>query len=191
MHPLPFLAAAPLRRTVAHTLARLFSRTLAGASLAMTALVAVAPAHADSRNMLPRNELAAYTQECAACHMAFAPGFLPAASWTHMMKTLDKHYGTDASLDAATVQQISTWLAANAGTYKRVAEAPPEDRMTRAAWFERKHRKIDSQVWKHASVKSAANCMACHTRADKGNYDDDSVTYPQGLPARFRTGWND
>ena len=76
MHPLPFLAAAPLRRTVAHTLARLFSRTLAGASLAMTALVAVAPAHADSRNMLPRNELAAYTQECAACHMAFAPGFL-------------------------------------------------------------------------------------------------------------------
>ena len=191
MHPLPFLAAAPLRRTVAHTLARLFSRTLAGASLAMTALVAVAPAHADSRNMLPRNELAAYTQECAACHMAFAPGFLPASSWNHMMKTLDKHYGTDASLDAATVQQISTWLAANAGTYKRVAEAPPEDRMTRAAWFERKHRKIDTQVWKHASVKSAANCMACHTRADKGNYDDDSVTYPQGLPARFRTGWND
>ena len=35
------------------------------------------------------------------------------------------------------------------------------------------------------------NCMACHTRADKGNYDDDSVTYPKGLPARFRTGWND
>lgn len=191
MHRLPFFAAAPLRRTVAHTLACLFARTLAGASLVMAALSAVAPAHADSRNMLPRNELAAYTQECAACHMAFAPGFLPASSWNHMMKTLDKHYGTDASLDAATVQQISTWLAANAGTYKRVAEAPPEDRMTRAAWFERKHRKIDAQVWKHASVKSAANCMACHTRADKGNYDDDSVTYPQGLPARFRTGWND
>ena len=187
MHRLTFPAAAPLRRAFT----RLCARTLAGASLAMTALVAVAPAHADSRNMLPRNELAAYTQECAACHMAFAAGFLPAASWTHMMKTLDKHYGTDASLDAATVQQISAWLAANAGTYKRVAEAPPEDRMTRAAWFERKHRKIDTQVWKHASVKSAANCMACHTRADKGNYDDDSVTYPQGLPARFRTGWND
>ena len=159
--------------------------------LAAAALAAAPNAFADSRNMLPRNELAAYTQECTSCHMAYAPGFLPASSWTHMMKTLDKHYGTDASLDAATVQQISTWLTAHAGTYKRVAEAPPEDRMTRSAWFERKHRKIDPQVWKHASVKSAANCMACHTRADKGNYDDDSVSYPTGLPARFRTGWND
>ena len=191
MHRLPRLAPARLHRTAVHTLAGTFARTLAGASLAMVALTAVATAHADSRNMLPRNELATYTQECAACHMAYAPGFLPAASWSHMMKNLDKHYGTDASLDAATVQQIATWLNANAGTYKRVAEAPPEDRMTRSAWFERKHRKIDSLVWKHASVKSAANCMACHTRADKGNYDDDSVTYPQGLPARFRTGWND
>ena len=80
MHRLPIFAAARLRRTVAYTRARLFARTLAGASLAMTALVAVAPAQADSRNMLPRNELAAYTQECAACHMAFAPGFLPASS---------------------------------------------------------------------------------------------------------------
>jgi mono/diheme cytochrome c family protein len=120
MHRLTFPAAARLRRAFT----RLCAGTLAGASLAMAALVAVAPALADSRNMLPRNELAAYTQECAACHMGFAPGFLPASSWNHMMKTLDKHYGTDASLDAATVQQISTWLAANAGTYKRVAEAP-------------------------------------------------------------------
>ena len=68
MHPLPIFAAAPLRRTVAHTRARLFARALAGASLAISALVAAAPAYADSRNMLPRNELAAYTQECAACH---------------------------------------------------------------------------------------------------------------------------
>ena len=163
-------------------------RTLAAATLALSAVTAV---HADSRNMLPSKALTAYTQECAACHMAFAPGFLPAKSWQNMMGNLDRHYGTDASLDAATVQQISTWLAANAGTYKRVAEAPPEDRMTRAAWFERKHRKIDPLVWKHTSVKSAANCMACHSKADKGNYDDDSVIYPQGLPARLRTGWKD
>lgn len=187
MHRLPNFAAARPHPTFVRAIAR----TLAGASLALANLLAVAPAHADSRKLLPRNPLPVYTQECAACHMAFAPGFLPAKSWQHMMGSLDKHYGTDASLDAATVQQIATWLAANAGTYKRVAEAPPEDRMTRAAWFERKHRKIDPQVWKHTSIKSAANCLACHTRADKGHYDDDSVAYPQGLPARFRTGWND
>lgn len=187
MHRLPTLAAAR-----PHPMwTRPIARTLAGASLALATLVAVAPAHADSRNMLPRNPLPAYTQECAACHMAFAPGFLPAKSWQHMMGNLDKHYGTDASLDAATVQQISTWLTANAGTYKRVAEAPPDHRITRAAWFERKHRKINPQVWTHASVNSAANCMACHTSADTGNYDDDSVSYPSALPTRLRTGWRD
>jgi mono/diheme cytochrome c family protein len=149
-------------------------------------------AHADSRNLTPRNELKAYTPECGACHLAYPPGFLPAASWRRMMGTLDNHYGSDASLDAATVNQISGWLQANAGTYKRVAEVPPQDRITRSAWFERKHRRIATpQVWKHASVKSAANCMACHTSADKGNYDDDSVRFPQGLDERFRAAFVD
>jgi nitrate/TMAO reductase-like tetraheme cytochrome c subunit len=79
------------------------------------------------------------------------------------------------------VAQISRWLQTEAGTYKRVAQAPPEDRITRSAWFVSKHRKLDPQVWKHASVKSAANCAACHTSADKGDFDDDAVTLPSGL----------
>ncbi|MGB4060583.1 MAG: diheme cytochrome c [Burkholderiaceae bacterium] len=151
-------------------------------------------AHADSRNLLPRNELKLYNQECAACHLAYPPGMLPAASWQRMMGSLDKHYGSDASLDAASVKQIGTWLQTHAGTYKRVQTAgtPPDDRITRSAWFERKHRKIDSpQVWKHASVKSAANCMACHTAADKGNYDDNGVQFPKGLDERFRAAFLD
>lgn len=179
------------QRTAGATARRLLVTTPAWAAAALVVLSAWGTAHADSRNLLPRTELPAYKQECAACHMAYAPGFLPAKSWARMMGTLDKHYGTDASLDAATVQQLAGWLASHAGTYKRVAEAPPEDRMTRSAWFERKHRKIDPQVWQHAAVKSPANCMACHTRADKGDYDDHSVSYPAGLPARLRTGWRD
>lgn len=148
--------------------------------------------HADSRNLMPRNELKLYQQECAACHMAYPPALLPAASWQRMMGTLDKHYGSDASLDAASVSKISRWLNTHAGTYKRVAETPPEDRITHSAWFERKHRKIDTpQVWKHASVKSAANCMACHTAADKGNFDDDNVRFPKGLNERFRAAFTD
>lgn len=178
-------------RTAGATASRRLVVTPTWATVALVVLSACGTAQADSRNLLPRTELSAYKQECAACHMAYAPGFLPTKSWARMMNNLDKHYGTDASLDAATVMQISTWLTANAGTYKRVAEAPPEDRMTRSAWFERKHRKIDPQVWQHAAVKSPANCMACHTRADKGDYDDHSVSYPAGLPARLRTGWRD
>ena len=121
-----------------------------------------------------------YQQECAACHMAYPPGMLPAASWTRLMGGLDKHYGTDASLDAASAQLITRWLTDNAGTYRRVsATPPPDDRITRSDWFIRKHHDIGPAVWKRASIKSASNCMACHTRADQGDYDDDRVRIPK------------
>ena len=125
----------------------------------MLAAGAAAAAHADSSG--PRvAPLPKYQQECGACHLAYPPGMLPAASWQRMMGTLNKHYGTDASLDKASVREISGWLKAHAGTYKGVREEPPQDLITKSAWFLREHRKIDPQVWKHPSVKSAANCVA-------------------------------
>ena len=148
---------------------------------ALLGLAALGAAHADSGRMMPRDVPKAYIAECAACHTAYAPGLLPARSWQRIMSGLDKHYGTDASLDDATVKQLSTWLQANAGTYKRVNEEPPQDRLTRSAWFERKHHEIPSSVWKHASVKSAANCAACHTGADRGDFDDDNIRLPAGV----------
>ena len=48
-----------------------------------------------------------YAQECSACHVAYPAGFLPAASWQRVMAGLGKHYGTDASLDEASVREIS------------------------------------------------------------------------------------
>ena len=122
-----------------------------------------------------------YQQECAACHMAYPPGLLPAASWQRMMGSLNKHYGTDASLDAASTSNISGWLKTNAGSYKRVSEEPPQDRITRSAWFLRKHRdgEVPAGVWKRASVGSPANCVACHAQAAQGNFDEHAVKIPK------------
>lgn len=159
--------------------------------LAMLVLVSSMSARADGGRLMAPNAPGAYTQECASCHLAYPPALLPAQSWQRLMGGLDKHYGSDASLDAATVQQISGWLQAHAGTYKRVNEAPAQDRITRSAWFERKHRKIDSEVWKLASVKSAANCAACHTAADRGAFSDDDLKYPAGMDARMRRSFSD
>jgi hypothetical protein len=158
---------------------------------AVLAALAASTARADGP-ALPASVLPAYRQECASCHTLYAPRMLPAQSWQRVMDGLGRHYGTDASLDAATVNQIATWLQAHAargGT--RGAEAPPEDRITRSAWFERKHRGIDAAVWKHAAVKSAANCAACHPGADHGDYDDDSLRFPPGLDPRHRRTWRD
>ena len=167
----------------------------AGAALALAATLAAAlfstAAHADGDRLRMPAAPPAYAQECASCHMAFAPGLLPAASWQRLMAGLDKHYGSDASLPAATVQELSRWLQANAGTYKRVSEAPPQDRITRSAWFERKHRRFDEATWKHAAVKSRVNCSACHTGADQGDFDDDSVRLPAGVGSGLRRFWKD
>jgi Dihaem cytochrome c len=148
-------------------------------------------AFADSRSLQPQQMLPQYRQECAACHQAYPPGMLPARSWNNIMSGLDRHFGTDASLDAATVVQIGQWLEGNAGTYKRVKEAPPGDRITRSAWFERKHRELDAVVWRHASVKSAANCAACHSRAEQGRFGEHELRFPAGLPDRYRQVFED
>ena len=135
-----------------------------------------ARAEGDKR-MLPL--LPKYQQECAACHVAYPPGMLPAASWKRVMANLPKHYGTDASLDPATVQELGTWLSANAGSYKRVREEPPQDRITRSTWFIRKHDEVSAATWKLPAVKSASNCIACHSGANQGDFNEHQVHIPR------------
>jgi hypothetical protein len=137
-------------------------------------------AHADGDRHAPRVPLLPlYQQECAACHLAFPPGQLPAASWQRVMSHLPRHYGTDASLDAAMAKELSAWLVANAGTYKRVREEPPEDRITRSAWFIRKHDEVSAATWNLPAVKSAANCSACHAQAEQGDFSERNVRIPR------------
>lgn len=133
---------------------------------------------ADGR-LMPAQVPPVYKQECAACHMAYPPGMLPAASWQRIMGGLERHYGSDASLTPEQVQQVSAWLQAHAGTYKRVHEEPTQDRITRSAWFVRKHREVDAAVWQRASIKGAAQCNACHTQAEQGQFDEHQVRIPR------------
>lgn len=153
--------------------------------------MAVSAAHAEGGRQMPAGMPPAYAQECATCHTAYPPGMLPARSWQRIMGGLDKHYGTDASLDPATMLQLGKWLQANAGTGKRAVQEPPQDRITLSSWFQRKHRNIPPAVWKLDSVRSATNCAACHARADQGSFDERHLQFPAGLDARHRRAWND
>jgi len=154
-------------------LQRVLFGLIASLSLANAAL-------ADDDKRAPRIPvLPKYQQECAACHVAYPPGILPAASWQRVMHNLQRHFGTDASLDPATVKELSAWLTANAGTYKRVREEPSEDRITRSAWFIGKHHEVPAATWKLPAVKSAANCAACHTRADQGEFRERDIRIPR------------
>jgi mono/diheme cytochrome c family protein len=189
--PMPTTSPMPRPSTPVPRGAGCGARAGLALSFSLLAAVALAPAHADGGRLMPRTVPEVYTQECASCHLAYPPGLLPAASWQRLMGGLDRHYGSDASLDAATRAQIDSWLRVFAGTYKRVSEPPPQDRITRSAWFERKHRQIDPSVWKLPSVKGAAQCAACHDGAERGDFDDDDLKMPAGLDARLRRPWND
>lgn len=148
---------------------------------AAAALTAVVPARAADA-AVPIDPLSTYRRECGSCHLAYPPGFLPAASWQRLMSNLPKHFGSDASLDAATLAQLQAWLAANAGTSKKVRRdptPPPDDRITRAGWFVREHREIPAATFALPAVRPPSNCAACHTQANQGDFDEHSIRIPR------------
>ena len=155
-----------------HSPSSYFARTLVAA-----AFLSLTTSWADSyKGPTPP---AVYTQECGSCHLAFPPNLLPKASWQRVMNSLDKHYGSDASLDAVIQKQIDTWLQTYGGQGKRAREEPPLDRITRSAWFERKHREVSAATFKRASIKSPANCTACHRDAVQGDFEENRVRIPK------------
>lgn len=143
-------------------------------------------AYAGSPKFQPVQALPVYGQECAACHLAYPPALLPAASWARVMGSLSRHYGADASLEPEQVQEIGRWLQSEAGTGRKVGSAPPQDRITRSDWFVREHRKLAPAVWRLPSVQSPAQCNACHTRANQGSFNERELHRPAGMNGGFQ-----
>lgn len=166
-------------RCAMHTSPHRSVRRSARAALAALAWLAAVAAQADGPQRPSTPAPAAYAAECASCHIAYPPALLPAVSWQRLMGQLKTHFGTDASTDPAAQAAIATWLAANAGSGKRAREEPPQDRITRAAWFLREHRELGRETWARPAIQSAANCAACHPKADQGDFDEHAIRIPR------------
>jgi mono/diheme cytochrome c family protein len=130
-----------------------------------------------------------YRTECAACHMAYSPGLLPARSWEKMLGGLDDHFGDNAELDPETTAILRKYLVDNAADrvdYRRSAkinrsigknEVPL--RISETPYFTAKHDEIPARMVKdNPKVKSFANCAACHTKAEQGDFNDHDVRIP-------------
>lgn len=151
-------------------------RIIAGLAL----LVPVLAAHADEFRASPRNP--AYQQECSSCHVAYPPRLLSAASWRAVMGGLDRHFGTDASVDPATRDSLLRYLQANAGGRDTSANGKPLLRITETRWFVHEHsEELPRGIWRHPAVKSASNCSACHVQAEQGNYSERTLRLPRGV----------
>ena len=135
-------------------------------------------AQADALRPVGHN--ATWQKECGACHVAYPPSLLPAASWHEMMNTLDRHFGTDASLDAAQTREILNFLTANAGRRAAVGrDGKPLQRITETNWFRHEHDEVPGWLWIDARVKRPANCAACHQKAEAGDYSERSLRLPK------------
>jgi nitrate/TMAO reductase-like tetraheme cytochrome c subunit len=95
------------------------------------------------------------------------------------MSGLDKHFEVDAALTPQEATEITNFLVKNASNRWTATTAPL--RITDSKWFKAKHsaKEVAPAVWKRASVKTPANCMACHSGAEKGNFDEKSIKIPQ------------
>jgi len=131
-----------------------------------------------------------YLSECGSCHYAYPPGLLPSKSWAKLLndKALNDHFGENASLDADTLKAISDYVMPNAAEkswYKRsrkIALSTEDEapiRITEVRYIKRKHHDIPEKMIKgNKDVKSLSYCNACHTQAEKGDFDNDTVSIP-------------
>lgn len=131
-----------------------------------------------------------YQDECSACHLAYQPGLLTSKSWEKLLndKALNDHFGENASLDKDSLKVIYDYAMANAADksyFKRSRKiAAAEDgtaplRITEVRYIKRKHHDLPEKMVKgNKDVKSLSYCNACHTKAEEGNYDNDTVSIP-------------
>jgi hypothetical protein len=136
--------------------------------LLLAALLALpAVALADRGPRLPPDPT--YQAECGSCHVPYPPRLLPAQSWSRTLARLERHFGTDASVDEPTLKELSAFLERHAG--QRAAPVGDEPRITQTAWFRKEHRK--------AKPSNAADCAACHTGAAQGDYSERTLRVPK------------
>lgn len=154
------------------------SSVVAVAARAIGAALAIAALSAQAAAPTPPNA-STYQEECGTCHTAYPARFLKPAEWATVLVSLDRHYGTDAMLDAATTSTVALHLGVGIPP-AHVSSTTALPRITRSGWFVHEHDEISAATFKAPAVRSAANCSACHTGADRGDFDEHSISMPQG-----------
>lgn len=151
------------------------------ATLAFSAFI-LARAQAGDRHYFAPVTDPVVKEECGSCHMAFAPSMLPAKSWQRMMVNLTSISATtpkpktpppqrkSPSISLPTpAMRVASALAANCS--KALPRDPPHNASRLPKWVS-KHRKVPDWEWRHKDVRTKANCVACHSAAEQGYYEE-------------------
>jgi hypothetical protein len=145
--------------------------------------------HSSKRYLNPVNN-PTYQEQCGGCHFVYQPELLPSGSWEKILARLDDHFGEEIDLDAESQEIIAEYLKANAAEYSSAKRAvkimrslrgQTPMRITDVSYIRHKHEDDDipADAFQRKSVGSMSNCIACHTTAENGVYDDDHVVIPK------------
>jgi len=146
-------------------------------------VISVASVSAQENERVPPVTDPVVKKECGSCHMAFPPQFLPKRSWQKIVDTLSDHFGENASLGEAQRKAVLDYLLANAADSPKagregrrfaesIASGQTPLRITEIPRWVREHREVRADRWTRPEVKSKANCLACHKKAEQGIYED-------------------
>lgn len=121
-------------------------------------LTAIQASGGDEHRKAPPDPM--YVQECGSCHAPYPAKLLSADSWQTLMKGLEKHFGSDASLDDKSVASaIQAYLLSQARRKETLDESGhPILRITETRWFRHEHAEVPSSVWRSPAVKRKAPC---------------------------------
>lgn len=120
-------------------------------------------------------------EECGSCHLAFAPSMLPAKSWQRMMVNLIRTSGITPVLIRPSPKnhplsrcqrRRRRWSALQQQVAEGRGLGQCPQRITELPKWVREHRKVPDWEWRHKDVRTKANCVACHTGAEQGYYDE-------------------
>lgn len=109
------------------------------------------------------------------------------------MDNLDNHFGENAELSTPAQVAIRQYLLNNAAD--KVTNRKSEKILTSISasaaplsianlpYIQKKHRKISSRmISQNAQVRALSNCIACHTQAEQGYFDEHGVVIPNYGP---------
>jgi len=156
---------------------RMFDATVWSVSLLFAFGLLIDTALADSKGSSASN--ATWKAECGSCHLAYPANLLPAPAWHRMLAGLDKHFGTDASIDDKSAAEIGAFLERNAAEGRKRGTDSGTLRISETPWFRRKHDEVPASAWKNPKVQTAAKCTACHAGAERGDFDEHAVRIPR------------
>lgn len=122
----------------------------------------------------------AYVAECGSCHVAYPPALMTAPAWAATLRGLERHFGTDASLEPKAQREIAALLEAQASTRSKHQPAGQVPRLTETPWFQKEHRSgelREHEVSPAAGTKRASlsQCNTCHRRAEQGDFSEGSL----------------